>query len=70
MGRRGWDELREKHGNIYITICKIHSQWEFSLRPRELNPVLCDSLEWGDRVGDRRGVQERGDICMPVADSC
>ena len=24
-GRRGWDELREQHGNIYITVCKIAS---------------------------------------------
>ena len=22
-GRRGWDERREYHGNIYTTICKI-----------------------------------------------
>ena len=22
-GRREWDELREYHGNIHITICKI-----------------------------------------------
>ena len=26
--RRGWDELREQHGNIYITICKTDSQRE------------------------------------------
>ena len=25
-GRREWGELRELHGNIYITICKIDSQ--------------------------------------------
>ena len=29
-GRRGGDELREWHGNIYITICKMGSQWEFA----------------------------------------
>ena len=27
-GRRGWDELREQRGNIYITIYKLDSQWE------------------------------------------
>ena len=27
-GRRGWDDLREQHGNIYITICKIDNQCE------------------------------------------
>ena len=26
-GRRGWDELSEKHGNIYTTMYKIDSQW-------------------------------------------
>ena len=28
-GRRRWEKLREKHGNMYITICKIDSQWIF-----------------------------------------
>ena len=23
--------LREEHGNIYITMCKIDSQWEFGV---------------------------------------
>ena len=30
-GSRGWDKSREQHGNIYITICKIDSQWEFAV---------------------------------------
>ena len=30
-GRRGWDEWREQHGNIHLTICKIDSKWEFAL---------------------------------------
>ena len=38
--------------------------------PRELNPVLCDNKEGRDGVGDGREVQEGGDICKPVADSC
>ena len=25
-GMRGWDDLREKHLNIYITICKTDNQ--------------------------------------------
>ena len=29
--RKGWDKLREWHGNLYITICKIDGQWEFSV---------------------------------------
>ena len=30
-GRGGWEEQRENHGNIYTTICKIDSQWEFTV---------------------------------------
>ena len=37
---------------------------------RELNLVLCDNLERQDGVEDGREAQERGDICIPVADSC
>ena len=42
----------------YITICKIDSQWEFAVW-----------VSW-DGEGDGREVQEGGDICMPMADSC
>ena len=38
--------------------------------PRELSLVLCDSLELGDRAGGGREVQEGGDMCIPMADSC
>ena len=38
---------------------------------QEAYPVLCDNLEGClYRVGDGRGVQEGGDICIPRADSC
>ena len=30
-GRRGWDEWREQHGNIYTNICKVDSQWKFAI---------------------------------------
>ena len=31
-------------------------------------PMLCDGLEvWG---GEEGGFQDRGDICIPNADSC
>ena len=34
------------------------------------NPVLCDNVEgWGGEGGGRE-VQEGGDTCMPMADSC
>ena len=54
----------ENNGNIDINVYKIDSKWEFAVWHRELNPVLWDSLEgW-------RGVQEEGNMCTPVADSC
>ena len=69
-GRRGRDKLREWHGKIYITLCNIDHKWEFAMWHRELNPALCDNLEGWDGVGEERGVQEREDICIPMADSC
>ena len=30
-GRRGWDLLREEHGNIHITTCETESPWEFAV---------------------------------------
>ena len=32
--------------------------------------VLCDILDGWDGVGGVREVQEGGDICIPMADSC
>ena len=50
----------------YITICKIDSQQEFALWLRKLKQGLCINLEGWDRLE----VQEEGDICIPMADSC
>ena len=36
----------------------------------ELGLVPCDNSEGRDGVGGGREVQERGDVCIPVADSC
>ena len=52
-GRRGWDELREWHGNIYITVCKINSG-NLLYNAGISNPVLCGNLEGWDGVGDGR----------------
>ena len=54
----------------YITICKIDSQWEFSIWLRKLKEGLCINLERGDVVGNGSEVQTRGDICIPMAESC
>ena len=54
-----------------ITICKIDSQWEFAVWLRKLRQGLCVNLEgWNGAGGDGREVQEGGDMCMPMADSC
>ena len=66
-GRRGWDKWREYHGNIYTTICKRDSQWQFAIHLRELKLVLCDILNGWDRVGSGREVQAVGDIGIPMA---
>ena len=54
----------------YISICKIDSQWEFAVQLRELKQRLCNNLERWDGEEDEREIQEGGDICIPVAESC
>ena len=52
----------------YITICKIDSQWEFAVWLRTFKQGLYINLEGWDGEGDRMEVQERRDICTPMAD--
>ena len=60
----------ESNMEIYITISKIDSQWEFTVCLRELKPELCNNLEGWDGEGGGRCVQERRDIgCIPMVDS-
>ena len=52
----------------YITIGKIDSQWEFAVW--KLKQGLCIKLDgWGGE-GDGREVQNGGDMCIPMIDSC
>ena len=37
---------------------------------RKFSSVICDDLEGWDGVGYGKEIQERGDICILVADSC
>ena len=53
----------------YMNICKRDDQGEFAVWRRELKPGLCDNLEEWDGVGAGTKVQERGDICIPMADT-
>ena len=53
----------------YITICKIHSQWEFAVCLRKLKQGSVSAWR-GGMGGDGREAQKRGDIYIPMADSC
>ena len=54
----------------YLNICKIDSQRVFAVCLGKLKQGLCINLEGWDGEGDGSGVQERGVICIPMADSC
>ena len=60
----------ERNIEIYNTICKTDSQWEFAVCLRELKQGLCDYVEGWEGEGDGREVQEGGDMGVPMADSC
>ena len=47
--------------------CLYWVYWEVYQRNK---PALCDSLEGWKGDGSGRGVQEGGDICIPMADAC
>ena len=66
-GEEGEGEMYGKSNiEIYNTMCKIDSQWEFALWLRELKQGLCDRL----KSGVRREVWEGEDMGVPMADSC
>ena len=70
-GREGEGGLNEEQrGNIYITVCKTDSQWEFALCPRELKGGLRDDLEGRDGARGGREVQEGRRTCGSMVDSC
>ena len=54
---------------MYITTCKIKSQWEFAVQHRELNLALCGNVEGWDGMRRGRRVQGGEDIRTPKADS-
>ena len=60
----------ESNMETYITICRMHSQWEFSMCLRECKQGPCIHLDRWDGEGDGREIQDGGDICTPMADSC
>ena len=54
---------------MHTTGCATHSWWEASVGHMDLSPGLCVDL--GSWEGGSRGreVQERGDVCIHMADS-
>ena len=54
----------------YITISKTDSQWEFSVRLRELKPGLSNNLEKWVGAGGGRAAHVGGDMAKPMADAC
>ena len=71
-GEQGGEGEKYGESNVetYITICKIDTQWEFAVCLKELIQGFCNNLEVWDGEGDWREVQERGDISIPMDDSC
>ena len=58
--RWGWDDLREQHWNIYITICETDRQSKFDVWNRALKAGALGQ-PWGMRCGGRwEGVQDGG----------
>jgi len=53
----------------YITVCKIDSQWEFTVWLRKLKQGLCINLKWWTGEGDGMKVQKGREICVPMAHS-
>ena len=60
----------ESNIEIYNTICKIDSQWEFAVWLREHRQGLCNNLEGWDAEGDGKAFWKWGDMGAPMADSC
>ena len=56
--RREGEIYRKSNMETYITICKIGSQWEFSVWLRKLKQGLCINLEGWDGEGNWREVQK------------
>ena len=44
--------------------------WVKPITSGSSNWVLCDDLESENKVGGGMEIQERRDICIPMADSC
>ena len=56
--RRGWDDLREQHRNMYIIKCETDRQSRLDAWDKGSGLVHWDDPEGWDREGGGRGVQD------------
>ena len=56
--RRGWDDLRERHRNMYIIKCETDSQSRLDARDKCSGLVHWDDPERWDGEGVERGFQD------------
>ena len=66
-GGMNWESSMETYTSPYV---KLDSWGEFAIWLRELKLGLCDNVEGWDGVGGGRELQEGGDICIFMTDSC
>ena len=52
------------------TLTLIYLKTRSSLCPGDSNPELCDNLGGQDEMRGGKKVQERENICIPMANSC
>ena len=68
--RRGWDDLREQHWNMYIAMCETDCQSRVDARNRARKASALGQ-PWGMGWGGRwEGGFRMGDTCTPMAYSC
>ena len=66
---QGWSPL-EWTGWFSLQSLDLLPKVNFLYNIGSSNPVLCENLEVWDGVWGGKEVQEEGDLCIPVADSC
>lgn len=54
---------------MHITMNKIDSQWEATIKQSELSPALCDNLEGQDEAWGAKEAQEGENIYTLMANS-
>ena len=69
-GRKDGETHGESNMGTYTLLCNLDSQCEFAVKFRKLKPGLYNNLEEWDWVAGGREVQEGGNTCIPMADSC